>query len=119
MDGFLTIAEAAEIARLSSRSIRRGLRDSKCLLRHYRVGRRVIIDRDDLERWIHSHAVVSAVAPAIVDRVSPSARGLLDGLVAADSAPHVHPAQPSARNHSQDPLIGDQRRRTAPVAGNG
>ena len=83
--GYLTIAESATESRLSSRTIRRGLRDPRCPLRHYRIGTRVVIARVDLQAWIEAHVSTPVMAPTIEKRVlasvSPAARELLDGIL--------------------------------------
>ena len=48
----LTVAEAAEVSRMSQRWIRNQIRDG--LLRPHRFGRSVRIDAQDLERFIKS-----------------------------------------------------------------
>jgi excisionase family DNA binding protein len=78
--GFLTIAEAGSKARVSPRTIRRALRAPRMPLRHYRIGRRVVIDESDLEQWVKAHAAMPVVAPAVLDRMSPIARELLAGF---------------------------------------
>src|SRR5262245_32193464 len=76
--GYLTIGEAAAESRVSARTIRRALRDIRLPLRHYRIGRRVVIARADLRTWIEAH--VGTPAPAAVTdllgRLSPDARQL-------------------------------------------
>ena len=52
---YLTIKEAADVARLSPSAIR--LYVSKRQLKPYRVGRRVIIKRTDLEKFVESHPI--------------------------------------------------------------
>ena len=52
---YLTIKEAADMARLSPSAIR--LYVSKRQLKPYRVGRRVIIKRTDLEKFVESHPI--------------------------------------------------------------
>lgn len=48
----LTISEAAAMARISPRSVRRRLADGS--LRHWRAGRQVRINLDDLVTWMES-----------------------------------------------------------------
>ena len=90
--GYLTINEAAGESRLSSRTVRRALRDTRLPLRHYRVGRRVIIARSDLQAWIEAHGSTPATTPTVEKRVlarlSPAARELLDGILCTPAAPH-------------------------------
>jgi hypothetical protein len=77
-------------ARVSQRTIRRGLRDHVRPLGHYKIGRRVVIPARDLMSWLESHrAPVTIPAPAILAKVSPPARELLDGLLGTPAAPTV------------------------------
>ena len=61
MSEYLTIDEAAAVCRLSARTVRRGLKSSVRPLRHYRVGRRVVIARSDLASWLEMHRAVPEV----------------------------------------------------------
>lgn len=95
--GYLTINEAATECRVSSRTIRRWLSDARLPLRHYKLGRRVVIARADLQQWIEAHVATPTMVPTTVEkralaRLSPTARELLDGIVCA-------PAAPRRRNH--------------------
>jgi len=65
MSPFLTIDEAAAFSRLSTRTVRRGLRSVDRPLRHYRIGRRVVIPQHDLTTWLESHRAKPRIdAPA-------------------------------------------------------
>ena len=94
MSDYLTIGEAARAVRLSERTIRRALRDPVRPLRHYRPGRRVIITRADLTRWLEAHVAVLTAQPAVLDRISPAARALLDGLIGTPATPAAEKAAP-------------------------
>lgn len=69
--GYITIAEAAMIARVSSRTISRGLRDAVRPLRHFHIGRRVVIDERDLRQWVE-RGVVTASPASVLHPVSRS-----------------------------------------------
>ncbi len=73
MDTHLTIDEAATLSRLSARTVRRGLKSADRPLRHYRIGRRVVIPRDDLDAWLEMHRVGPETA-------APRDRGVADIL---------------------------------------
>jgi hypothetical protein len=76
----LRLPEAAAIARLSERTLRRALCAPQRPLRYHRFGRSVRIAPDDLAVWLRAHAAVPAVAPAVLDTLSPAAREVLDTL---------------------------------------
>jgi excisionase family DNA binding protein len=61
VSGYLTIAEAAGIARVCTRTIRRALGDRVRPLAHIRIGRRVLIAEADLRRWLDAHRVMVAL----------------------------------------------------------
>jgi excisionase family DNA binding protein len=84
---FLTLAEAAAVVRLSPRTLRRGMHDSRRPLRVARVGRRVIVERADLLAWLRAHVEVPAVSAPVLGRVSPAARELLEGLADVHRSP--------------------------------
>ncbi len=75
-----TIESAAKAACVSTKTIRRALRDPKRPLRHYRIGSRVVIAEENLHAWLELHAV-NGVPAAVVDRISPAARAVVEGLV--------------------------------------
>ncbi len=52
---YLTVTEAAGMARLAPSTIRLYIR--KRLLKSHQVGRRVIIKRNDLERFLEAHPI--------------------------------------------------------------
>lgn len=65
MDGFLTLQEAALRVRLSPRTLRRALSSADRPLRHFRVGRRVIIPEAELLNWLkHPSPKPSAKHPS-------------------------------------------------------
>ena len=66
---FLTIAEASRRARLSPRSIRRALAGEVKPLRHFRIGRRVVISEADLAAWLEAHAVMPTIRPKVLEGV--------------------------------------------------
>jgi excisionase family DNA binding protein len=82
MDGFMTIAECAERARVSTRTIRRALHVSIGPLRHFKIGTRVIIAEADFQKWLAAHVAMPAVtvAPSVLAQVSPVAREFLAGF---------------------------------------
>ena len=62
LNSYLRIGEAADVARLSTRTIRRAMAAATHPLRHYRVGRRVVIARSDLVSWLEMHRVAPEIA---------------------------------------------------------
>ena len=73
----LRLDEAAAIAKLSEKTLRRGMADPQNPLRVHRFGRIIRIDRADLDAWLRAHAAVpEAVA-------GPRAQGDLAGCPAA------------------------------------
>lgn len=102
MAELLTISEAAAVARCSAKTIRRAIHDRCKPLRAYRPGRAVVIAATDLDSWIRSR-VVTPSPHTVRDRLSPTARELLDGLLDADSAPQRHPRRNRANKDSAKP----------------
>jgi excisionase family DNA binding protein len=77
--GFHGLEAAATFAAVSERSVRRAVRSGR--LRAYRIGRRLVFDPADLERWVRSTpATPGAVVVAERLRLSPAAKAMLDGL---------------------------------------
>ena len=65
----LRLDEAAAIAKLSEKTLRRGMADPQSPLRVYRFGRVIRIDRADLDAWLRAHAAVpEAVPDAVLSR---------------------------------------------------
>lgn len=62
LNSYLRIGEAADVARLSTRTIRRAMASATHPLRHYRVGRRIVIARLDLVSWLEMHRAVPVIA---------------------------------------------------------
>jgi len=86
-DEFLRLEEAAALAKLSTRTLRRALAVSTRPLRHYRIGRRVVIARRDLTAWIESHRAAPIVSPAAVAAAGPGVREILARLNRTPGAP--------------------------------
>jgi excisionase family DNA binding protein len=65
---YLSLAQAGTVTGLSTRTLRRAIKDAR--LRAHHVGRLVRIELDELQRWIESDgkAVSAAAAPAHVVR---------------------------------------------------
>ena len=59
----LRLPEAAAIARLSERTLRRALQARHHRLRCYRFGRAVRIAPDDLAAWMRAHAALPVMSP--------------------------------------------------------
>ncbi len=76
----LRLPEAAAIARLSERTLRRALRASTNRLRCFRFGRSVRISPDDLTEWLRAHADLPVVSSTIMDTVSAEAKELIQSL---------------------------------------
>jgi len=76
----LRLADAAAIAGLSVRTIRRALRASTNRLRCYRFGRAVRIAPDDLTEWLHAHVALPVVSSRVTATVSAEAKELIKGL---------------------------------------
>lgn len=66
---FLTIGESAARVRLSPRTIRKAIAGEAKPLRHFRVGRRVVIAETDLAHWLEDHAVTPTVNPKMVEGI--------------------------------------------------
>jgi excisionase family DNA binding protein len=91
---YLNLSEAATASRLSERTIRRALHDRKSPLRHYRIGRRVVIAETELRAWIEAHVSTTAPSPSkaaerVLTRLSPTARELLAGILCTPAAPQT------------------------------
>ena len=77
----LRLPEAARLAQLSERTLRRAMHAPQNRLRRYKIGRSVRIARDDLTAWIRAQTAVPTVSDTIVGQLSPVARDLIQGLV--------------------------------------
>lgn len=82
---FMQLAEAADYARMSGRTLRRAI--SVGALVAYKPGGRLIIRRDDLDAWIAT-AVVSRASDRAMERPRRTVRGdgKLGGLAELDAA---------------------------------
>jgi len=79
---FLSVREAATVVRVSVKTIRRGLGDRQRPLKHYRLGaRRIVISEADLLAWMELHACHRKPSPAVLDRMSPDAKALLEKVL--------------------------------------
>src|SRR5262245_42102408 len=82
----LKLPEAATIANLSTRTLRRAIHASERPLRHHRFGRAVRIERNDLDAWLRRHAAVPEVKSELLGRISSVARELVESFVAPPNA---------------------------------
>jgi hypothetical protein len=76
----LRLSDAAAIARLSERTLRRALHARRNRLRCYRFGHAVRIAPDDLAAWLRAHAALPVVSTAVLDTLSPTAQELIQHL---------------------------------------
>ncbi len=106
----LRLPEAAAIARLSERTLRRALHASTNRLRCYRFGRAVRIAPDDLTEWLRAHAELPVVSTTVMDTVSADAKALIQRLhrskdrraTSRDRTANTDPGAP-ANNLAQEP----------------
>ena len=78
----LRLDEAAAIAKLSEKTLRRGMEDPQNRLRVHRFGRAIRIDRADLDAWLRAHAAVpEPVSDPVLAAISPEARRLVESLL--------------------------------------
>jgi excisionase family DNA binding protein len=76
----LRLSDAAAVARLSERTLRRALRARQHPLRHHRFGRAVRIAPDDLAAWLRAHAALPVVSTTVLDTLSADAKALIQSL---------------------------------------
>ena len=76
----LRLPDAAAIAQLSVRTMRRALRASTNRLRCYRFGRAVRIAPDDLAEWLRAHAALPVVSTSVMETLSAEAKELIQSL---------------------------------------
>ena len=73
---YLSVAAAASLLGLSQKTIQRAVKGTSRPLPHIRIGRRVLITRADLDRWI----AVQRVVPTAAAGSSGDVAGLLQRL---------------------------------------
>ena len=94
----LRLDEAAAVAKLSEKTLRRGMVDPQNPLRVFKFGRIIRIDRADLEAWLRAHAAVpEPVADPVLRAISPAARRLVESLLAPDATSQAGRAQKPSR----------------------
>lgn len=76
----LRLSDAAAIARLSERTLRRALHAPQNRLQCYRFGRAVRIAPDDLTEWLRTHVARPVVSTTVLDSVSADAKALIQSL---------------------------------------
>jgi len=76
----LRLSEAATLARLSERTLRRAIHAPHNPLRCYRFGRAVRIAPDDLQAWLRAHVALPVVSTAVLETLSADAKALIQGL---------------------------------------
>lgn len=94
---FLTIAEAAIRARQSTRTIRRAIAGEVRPLRHFRIGRRVVISETDLDRWVGDHAVMPCLKPKVLRDVE----ALFPELLGHPRVTHARPPAEKFNAHKE------------------
>jgi excisionase family DNA binding protein len=77
---YLSVNDAAALLGVSAKTIDRGLKNPIRPLPHYRIGRRIIIDREELDRWVRSQR--ARPVPVSVSS-HPDVRDLLERLQGA------------------------------------
>ena len=91
---YLSVAEAAMFLGVSQKTLQRAIRGAGRPLPHIRIGRRVLLARADLDRWITAQRIVpSVMSPAM----STAAESVLQRLRGT-------PAEPSKRRRRDDRL---------------
>jgi Helix-turn-helix domain len=87
----LRLSDAAHVAHLSERTLRRALHDSQHPLRAHRFGRALRIAPADLVAWIRAHAALPTLPEPVLGQFSPTAQELLQDLLGT-AAPTTSPA---------------------------
>jgi len=62
---YLSVAQAAMVLGVSEKTVRRALHGVGRPLPHHRIGRRVLIARADLDRWVAAQRVLPTVAAGV------------------------------------------------------
>lgn len=81
---YLSVAAAASLLGLSQKTIQRAVKGVARPLPHIRIGRRVLIARADLDRWVAAQRVIPTVAAGVSGDVT----GLLQRLHAPPGRRH-------------------------------
>ena len=114
----LRLDEAAAIAKLSEKTLRRGMADPQNPLRVHRFGRAIRIDRADLDAWLRAHAVVpEAVPDPVLKAISPAARRLVESLLAPTAASREGRAPKPSRKVRELSARKSQRNQVLDCAG--
>ena len=96
-DHLISLATAADRCGVSSRTLRRRLKDPQSGLRLVKIGRRRLLSSADLDVWIERQKERAALPGEVLAAFSADARELLEWAFSARrSAPDLHPPLPKS-----------------------